>query len=326
MVGRSGRHAGIAYYYEDAGFKAAPNDTTAKTFGANPTMDTKEGSHNAVRVFNPQSREAAQIIEQNFDGSWSVTFELTNPWWIRAVVADPGSPTDNADGSYTYSFTGDVPSSMQIIQPTEGISSEVALKGAVVASCSITNDVPGNPQVSLNGAYATEEEVDDGAGNLTSQPQISERALTHRDASLSVSGSTEARIQSVTLDIENNIDMIPELGSGEPVDYSPKVRAPSIDYSDIVQDRSEQERFYGGGGATTPQEKIENQVQIDLQWDNGKTGSSQNLIKFILSGAFPDTYSRENIGNPEEDLQGTLNEMIEGVTAEATNGTATFPA
>jgi len=118
---------------------------------------------------------------------------------------------------------------------------------------------------------------------------------------------------------------VEELGSGEPVDYSPKVRAPSIDYTDIVQDRNEQDRFYGGGSAATPQDKIENQVQIVLTWDNGKTGADSNSVKFTLTGAFPDTYSRENIGNPEEDLQGSLSEMIEGVTAEATNGTATAP-
>lgn len=312
---RGGRHAGLLYYHEDAGFNAAPNDTTAKTFGANATLDTKEGSHNAVRVFNPQSREAADIIEQNFSGSFTISFELTNPWFLTEVISAP--TTSGSAAPYTHTFDGPDPSSMQVVTPTEGVG-ETGIGGCVVASCSISNDVPGNPQVNLNGAYASEEITNDGATN-TAQPTLNERALTHRQATLQVAGSAQRRIQSVTVDIENNTDLIDELGATEPVDYSPKKREPSIDYTDIVEDTSEQKRFYGDSAATTVQDTIENDVEVRLKWDNGKTGADKNSFELVLGGSFPDSYSRSGVGDAEADLEGELNEMVATVYAIAEN-------
>lgn len=319
MPARSGRHAGLLYYWEDAGFKQTPNDSTAKPFGANATLDTREGSHNAVRVFNPQSREAAQIIEQNFSGSFTVSFELSNPWWLGAVISQPS--TTGSSAPYEHTFDGEDPSSMRLVSPVEGVGEE-ALKGCVVSSASISADVPGNPQINLNGAYASEEILNEGSASTT-QPPLEERALTHRQATLSVAGSTESRIQSVSVDIENNNDMIDELGAAEPVDYSPKKREPSVDYGDIVQDQSEQKRFYGdSASATSPQRTIENDVEIRLTFDNGKTGSDKNSLELILGGAFPDTYSRDGVGDAEADLEGELQEMVSTVHAVAENGEA----
>lgn len=322
---RSGRHAGLLYYWEDAGFKLTPNDTDAKPFGANATLDTREGSHNAVRVFNPQSREAAQIIEQNFSGSFTVSFELTNPWWLGAVISPATSSGVDTDGDgtadyYEHTFDGDDPRSMRLISPVEGVGEE-ALKGCVVASASISADVPGNPQINLNGAYASEEILEEGSTSET-QPQLAERALTHRQATLTVAGGSQSRIQSVSADIENNTDLVDELGASEPVDYSPKKREPSVDYTDIVQDQSEQKRFYGDSAATSPQTSIDNDVEIRLKFDNGKTGTDKNTLELILGGSFPDTYSRDGVGDAEADLEGELQEMVRTVTAVAENGEA----
>jgi len=93
---RAGHHGDVGYVFEDAGYDTEPNDTDVKVFGSNATMDTFEASYQAVRVYNA-SRTAAEIIEQNFDGGWGVTFELSEPpWWLAGVFGQPSATNGGA--------------------------------------------------------------------------------------------------------------------------------------------------------------------------------------------------------------------------------------
>ena len=88
---RSGFHGEIAYTFEDSGFNTDPSDTTFKVLGSNATLDTFEGSKEAVRVFN-SGRVPAEVVEQVFDGAWSVTCQLSEPpWWLASIFGQPAS-------------------------------------------------------------------------------------------------------------------------------------------------------------------------------------------------------------------------------------------
>lgn len=313
MTATAGHDALLAYDWED-GFRNAPASDDKKPFGVDAALTTKEGSNNAVRLFEPGDPEAAQIIEQQFAGTFTVEFTLSNPWFLRALITEASS---NGTAPTTHTFDGFPGDPMRIFTGTETTSTYRELQGAVVQSATFTFNIPGTVDVSLEGAYAYE---DADAASFT-QPTLNYRALSHHDSLLSRGGTDLTFEQSLTLSVNLNVDMVPELGERFPVDYSPKQRNPSIDYARIVQDTSDQERAYGG--ATTLQDKIENTADIFVEASNGKTGSDKNLIRIELDDAFPDSVSRSGIGNPEEDLEDELSEMAPSIRAVAENGTST---
>lgn len=318
----AGHDQRVSYVWEDdssgnPNFAGTPTDTDNKPFGSDASASTLEGSNNAVRAFNPNSREAREIIERQFRGSWSVSFTLTNPWWLRGALHN-GVATSGTAAPYSHSFDGDVPYSMQIVVGNEATGDERTLKGCVVASASISISTGGAVEVSLDGAYA--DEVIGTPASLAAQPSINERPMHFAQATVQrPSGTTLSLVQEVTLSIENNIDLVGELGTRFAVDYSPKVRAVDIQYGDIVEDSTETKRMYGDSAATSPQEKVTNQTTIDVVVDNGETGSAKNSLTFSLTGAAPDTYGRSGTGDPEADVEGQLNELVAGVSATAEN-------
>lgn len=268
-------------------------DGTTRPFGGDATLSTREGANNAVRVFEPGSRQAAQIVEQHFEGSFSVEFTVTNPYWLAAVL-----------GGSAGSYGGTTPSSIQIY---DGVGSyfDNALTGCVVSSATISASTQDTVTVTLDGAYADEDEVSG------TQPTIENRALQFHDATLSLGGSTLNLIQEVELSIENNTDLVWELGSRFAVDFSPKQLTVSLDYTDFVNSSDSLERFYGG--STTPQSQVTNSSDATLTLDDG----GSNTIEFSVSGLIPDTYSLDGIGDPEADIEGSISEM--GCTVSATS-------
>lgn len=323
MPSAAGHQSRVSYLWEDDSSgnpdfaTSSPNDTDNKPFGSDASLNTLEGSNNAVRVFDPNSREAREVIEQHFEGSWSVEFTLTNPWWLAGVI-DYDVGTSGSSAPYTHSFDGDIPYTMRIVQGTEDIGSERILKGCVIASAEISTSTGGMVTVSLDGAYADEDLSTGGVG--AAQPTVNERPLHFAHAKVQRDGSTVSLVQNVSVSIENNTDLIRELGSRIAVDYSPKKRSIDVSYGDIVEDSSEVQRMYGSG--TSPQNTVENTKPITVEFDDGGSGSDKNSLTFNIGGAFLNSYSRSGVGDPEADLEGSMSEMATTVDAAADNSTA----
>lgn len=323
MPSAAGHEARVSYLWEDDSSNNpdfatdSPSDSDNKPFGSDASMNTLEGTNNAVRVFDPNDREAREIIEQHFEGSWSVEFTLTNPWWLRSVI-DYDVSTSGASAPYSHSYDGDVPYTMRIVQGTEATNSERVLKGCVVSSAEISTSTGGMVTVSLDGAYADEDLSTTGVG--ASQPTINERPLHFAHAKVERDGSTLSLVQNVSVSIENNTDLIRELGSRIAVDYSPKKRNVDVSYGDIVEDESELQRMYGTG--TSPQNTVENTKPITVTFDDGGSGNNKNSLVFNIGGAFLDSYGRSGIGDPEADLEGSMSEMAATVDATAENSTS----
>lgn len=313
MVATAGHQALLSYDWE-AGFRNAPLSPDKKPFGYNATLSTEEGSNNAVRLFEPGDPEAVDIIEQNFDGSFTVDFTLSNPWFLRALITEASS---SGTSPTTHTFDGFPGDPMRIFHGNEAASNYYALEGAVVQTATFTFNIPGEVEVSLDGAYAYKNSDDPSF----TQPTINERALSYHDSRLTRDGTDLSFVQSLTVTVNLNVDMIPELGDRIAVDYSPKQRNTTVDYARIVQDDSDQQRAYGG--ATSIQDSVENTVPMQVEASNGKTGADKNLIRLEFTGAFPDSVSRSGIGDGSADLEDELNEMIQGISAVAENGVST---
>jgi hypothetical protein len=312
MVAAAGHDALLAYDWED-GFRNAPASADKKPFGYNATLSTKEGSNNAVRLFEPGDPEAVSIIEQAFDGTFTVDFTLSNPWFLRAVIAEASS---SGTSPTTHTFDGFPGDPMRIYTGNTNTSTYRELEGAVVGTATFTFNIPGEVEVSLDGAYAYEN----GDASSFTQPALNERALSYHDSRLSRAGSDLSFVQSLTVTVNLNVDMVDDLGSRFAVDYSPKQRNPELSYARIVQDTSDQERAYGG--ATSLQETVENTADFVVEATNGKTGADKNSIQLQMDNVFPDSVSRSGTGDGSADLEDELSEAAPTISAVAENGTS----
>lgn len=315
---QTGAHSTLVYYWEDDGWTSDPSDTTAKTYGKDATLSAFEGSRNAVELFEPNSREVEDWIEQNFEGTFTVDFVLANPYWLRAVLDTPSS---SGTDPTTHTYNGEEPSSMQIVTGNTKSGEDWLLRGAVVASATISVEVTGNVTVSLNGAYAELEETQPG----TQETQASEddEAFNFADASLAIGGTTQRLIQSLQLTIANNTDLVYELGMETAVDFSPKARMLTVDH---VQTRDEAgddaiERFLGDANTlSAPTEEA-----MTIQFTNSETGAAKQSLKFDLTSAFPNEFSVDNTGDPDSNIENNLTNRPVGITATAENDDGTAP-
>lgn len=326
MPSPTGAHTTLWYLWEDAGFGAAPADTDQKPPGGNATLDTNEGSNNAVEVFEPNDREVAQLIAQHFDGSFSLDFEVTNPWWMQAVIAE-ASTVDNADGSYTHTFSGDTPLPMRLYAGYEANATSGTdplrriLKGCVIQTATIDTSVEDTATVSLTGAYADEETQT--VTSLDPQPELQEDVMTFAEAALQLGGSTLSLVQDASIEINNNVDIKRELGTRVGVDYSPKGRTITVDWTQIRKNNDQIEEMYGSSGASAVQESVDSSSPMTYELDNGlAAGSGINQLFVDMDGAFPESVATENLGNPQEDLQESVSNRLKTVSAEATNETS----
>lgn len=328
MPSAAGHDARAVFLWENDGsgnhnFAGTPSDSSYKTFGSNVTIDDAEGENNAVNQFNPGSREAAERIAQAFSGSWSASFTLANPWFWRAVITKPST---SGTGPYTHTFDGSVPWSMRIVLPVESTGNERILKGCVASTCTLDVSDNGEVNVSLSGAYADEEETSPGTGSIQAQVDESFDPLMFADGSLTLDSTTLDLVQSLTLTIENNIDMVPALGQRTPADFSPKVRSTTLDYSKIVENDTQLTTFYGGSGSS-PATRVDGDDEFSgsLVFDNGESGSSQNKQTVNFAGGFPDTYGRSGTGDPSANYAEDAGDYVREIDVTATNNTSTAP-
>jgi len=62
MPAATGHDVRVTYLWEDNGFSNSPSDSNHKTFGANVRFNRAEASNDPTKLFDPNDREAAQII------------------------------------------------------------------------------------------------------------------------------------------------------------------------------------------------------------------------------------------------------------------------
>lgn len=293
-----------------------PDDNSPKAFGSNATGENFEGSNQAVQVFGPNSRIPKDVIAQVFEGSWSVSFQYTNPWWLSHIYAKPEVVEDTETGTFTHTWEGEDTTSTQIVIGRTENGSERVLRGCVCTSASVSVNVGGPVQVSLQGAYAeegTRKELDE-------QPEIGERTMTFAQAGLEQEGETLGYVQQGSVQLQNNMELINEWGSRIAIDYAPRQLVPNFNFSKINEagETEQLEEMYGG---TTIQERIGDVPDMAVSLDNGETGSDMNRVAFNLLGPFPDSYGESGIGDPQADVTEEVNRAVEEVTAEAELGT-----
>lgn len=331
MPAPTGAHSELWYRWELTGGSnpldgspdfAAGDDTeddTPKPFGGNATATSFEITNNPLDVFEPSSREMAQIVAQHFEGSITIDWELTNPWWLQGVVSAVSDVTANGD-AFIHTMDGDVPLPMTVNIGYEGVATDTGdplyrvLRGVVNQNATATVTTEGSVDISYTAIFADEVTIE--PGELEGQPSIETSGfdvMTFAEAMLELDGSTLSLVQEFSTEINNNTDIIREVGTRIGVDYSPKGRIPSVDFTQIRESHDHVEATYGEQAATTVQERVESDGDINARFDDG-----ENEIALLMGGDFPESLSTENLGNPQEDLNEAVNRRLRTVMAEAT--------
>lgn len=298
---RKGFHGDICYVFEDAGFNTDPTDTTFKGFGSNVTMDTFEGGRQAERKYNA-SRTAAEIIGQNFDGGWGVTFEMSEPpWWLAAIFGQP-TTTNPAGNQYEHTYdlaNGNDPVPLRLYAPTDGFSNYYVVPGCWLVSASFDQSQDGSPEVSLTGGFAAEPTEDN---SLSPQvPDFSQSTFSNCDAEVLTDGKSVGRSQSTSVTLETGTEGKSEIGACNMVDFAPGPFEPEITYDHIRwvgENVDFHQRFLDSSSVTT-----------EVNWDNGQTSDAKYAVELDLTGSFPNQWTESNRNDPDADLIEELQEM-----------------
>jgi len=321
---RKGHHGDILYAFEDSdSFNQTGSLTTDsgdpdKTFGSNATMDTFEGGRQAERKYNA-SRTAAEIIAQNFDGGWGVTFDLgaVPAWWLGAIYGDPS--TSNPSGSqYEHSYDLDNdndPRSLRLYAPTDGFSNHYVVPGCWVVSANIDQSQDGSPEVNLSGGFASDP-YEDSSISFDSV-SFDDDTFANRDAEVIVNGSTVGRSQDSSVSLETGTEGKSEIGTDAMVDFVPGAFEPemTIDHIRWVNETVDfHQRFID-----------QTQVTVEINWDNGETGDAKRAVEVDLNSSFPDSWTESNRNDPDADLLEELTEMGQDADILITNNVSSPP-
>lgn len=341
MSAVTGSHTVWVYVWEDDNeFNQAPGDptdATFKIFGVNDTQDTADRSNNAERMFRPFQRGAEQIIEQQFEGSWSANFTLTNTWWLQFFYGAPTSTSVNGDGTapweHAYTVQPDVPPKtahlIQEVHYPDGEVEQTIYQGCAAGSIEFDVSVEDIVEVSIDGNYATETTVSTADGDdmaygdvsngIDSQPSSQYRAMHFGNSLLRVDldedGTPDAKaaVQDASVSLEGNLEMTNELGTRFATGPQYLQLEPSLDYTNLVtiETKDDEKRAaYGSADASQPQNTMaDSQVDAELEFDVGLSDETNSLL-LQLNGTLPDDFSQSNVGDPQEVLEDDISRLV----------------
>jgi len=176
--------------------------------------------------------------------------------------------------------------------------------------------------VSLDGSFATEYTFSTGDGDtlpytsVSSQPDAQGRPLHFGNAVLNIGGSPLGLVQDASISIEGNVQIENELGTRFGVAPSFLNLETDVSFTSIVNTDAKDDRkqdMYGNSSGNSPAETISNaEKDLTMVIDNG-LGSTPKFT-FNLNKSLPDSFSRSNVGSPEDPIEEDIDRLVSEVT------------
>ena len=309
----SGGNVDVAFAHEPVGdYAGDPASPTYKTPGRNGQVDNLEFDNDPTRQRN-WGNETEETVEGSFEGSFSLSFDLVDPWWLNQLFGQP--PSDGGESSAPYSYTWEfVSGEMQSARWYVGADlvngfAERELKGVVFEQADVEISIGDPVRVSLSGFYA--DETPNASFTPGSQPTTDGTPLIFHGGSIQIPESTDiARPQTGTLSIQTGARPQREWAR-QPVAAVAGNINPTLNLSSIVTETNLLE--LGLGGSDGPATSVDGAADGELAF--GSPGA--NALRFPMEGITHSAYAWENIGNAEEDLTDGNDLVIDRLTAVA---------
>jgi hypothetical protein len=183
-----------------------------KEFGAAVELSALDMDNDPIGRRGLGSRNIQKFGFGMFKGSFTVAFDLIDPWFLRLVTG--GYTPSGSTGNWTHTFgEANILPSFTVydyVQNIDGLSSTLRkLLGCVVLDAQIDIAVGNEPvRVTLNCAFADVEE----AGDVQSWTAPDHDIMIFANAVWQKAGSTVSRTENVTLKINQNTEIKPYLG------------------------------------------------------------------------------------------------------------------
>jgi hypothetical protein len=253
--------------------------TVDKTFGHGLRITSLNRKNNIERVYSAGFRNSQKLVPKKYEGSVSLEFVLSNPWFFRAVMGTISS-TGSAPYTHTFAESDTIPSLTIDNDISSDTPSVARITGAKVANCTITSAVGELVRVKLDMMFANETHATTTASVVAETHEVF--SFSHGTLELP-DGSTLALVQNVELSITNNPEYVWGQGSrfaqAGPVknrEYGIKATLAYQQVGDLLS------KLYGGttGPATMPAET----ATMVLTFDNGSTGTAQRNVILSVTG------------------------------------------
>lgn len=313
MVG--GEHAYVHFGFEDV---FASGAVANKTFGENVTIRNVDLKNNLKRIFRLGGRSAVAFNAGKFEGALSLEFDLSDPWFMKAVM---GNVSTSGSNPYYHTFTeANKPPSITI---ENGVSGYVRkYLGVVIGDCRITSAVGDEPaRVSLTCMYADELRT----SSSVTQYQASNGVFPFSYGSFQYpTGSTIAQTESVELTITNNAAIKHSLGNRIGSRYDMRQRTYDVTTTHAFSDPATYlQRAYGEATGPTSG-MISGQAGMTISLDNGEISSEQRKFLFHFGQATIDRHSFGTESVEAEQME-TIDILPTTLIIQAVNDIATVP-
>tara|TARA_R110000824_G_scaffold8072_3_gene36726 strand:- start:122 stop:1123 length:1002 start_codon:yes stop_codon:yes gene_type:complete len=225
---RTGAHVYVKYGWEEAVYGVIGSGLLPdKKFGLQDKMSSLTLTNNKVNLAKLNQNTVDKFAYGQQQGSTSMSFTLSSPWIIGAVLGTPSIAGSANPYTHTYPHaTNGLPKTARTIQIELGYDTGVAnadivrtLKGGVVGSLSISASVGGLVDCSTDITYGVETAPSQALTGTHTAPvkPSQEFPYTFAHASLVFNGAsasdTVAQCQDVSINLAQNAELLYGLGN-----------------------------------------------------------------------------------------------------------------
>lgn len=313
----SGVNAELAYLHEPVNdYRGTPTDDDYKIPGIDATVEEVTLENQLERLSAPNDPQTTEAVAGNFEGAFSVSFTLGNPWWLNHVFG--GEPTAGDESSEPYSYTwefqkGTVQSSRWYV----GVNffnntAERVLKGVVFPDLEVSCQVGEMVEVTLNGFYA-DEEVNTSI-TPGSTPDEQAEPLVFHGASLEIPDSSKMqKLQDFSVTISSGARAMRGMDR-KPVDAVMGNVETEISATSVLTETDQLALAYGNSTAPATS-GVDGAANGTVRFEGRSSRST--AMEFQLTGVTPNDYNWNNIGNAEDNLTESATYYVNRVKAVA---------
>jgi len=287
-MGITGAQQYALYKYESA-FKGEVAGTF-KNLGHEFKLDSYTGKNNVAKLWGLNSNEPPAQVAGKFEGSFSGSFKLSDPWIFRALTGN--AATTSGAGPYTHTFlnTDATPTfSNTIPSMAFSIGNDLATDMVLVAGGtvlkSLTMDMKVGEPIDCKAEFDFATETKGTTLDTFVAPTDAPFTFAYATLEFPTATTITNAIQSLTLTITRNPELIWGLGSRAAADYVTKKAEYEIKANWTLSASTMREYMYGTTGLTTPAAVMTEAAGLKITLDNGLATTANRKLVLEFEGA-----------------------------------------